>query len=234
MADEDTEITLGAGKLLGLFFLLAAVCGIFSSRSGSPWVRPRRRSRPCRSSSADTHASAGIPETSGAKPTAVEPMTSESASSEPAKQPEPDLTFYKSVKRNGPETTEPAAPTPRKVSADAAQGGGAKNPEARTPAALVAEKEAARNGEVPSVQNPPATSPNGAFLVQIAAVTHEEDAAALAGALRKKSYAAAVVNSPNGKDKFFHVVLGPYATLQDAEAMKLKLQGEGYNPIVKR
>src|ERR1700756_4221498 len=29
MASEDTEITLGAGKLLGLFFLLAAICGVF-------------------------------------------------------------------------------------------------------------------------------------------------------------------------------------------------------------
>ena len=74
----------------------------------------------------------------------------------------------------------------------------------------------------------------GTYLVQIAAVTHEEDAAALAGALRKKSYAAAVVNNPSGKDKLFHVVLGPYASLQDAEAMKAKLQGEGYSPIVKR
>jgi cell division septation protein DedD len=90
------------------------------------------------------------------------------------------------------------------------------------------------SGATTPEQNVPAASPTGAFLVQIAAVTHEEDAAALAGALRKKSYAAAVVNNPTGRDKLFHVVLGPYASLQDAEAMKLKLQGEGYNPIVKR
>ena len=31
MASDDTEITLGAGKLLGLFFLLAAICGVFFS-----------------------------------------------------------------------------------------------------------------------------------------------------------------------------------------------------------
>ena len=29
MDSEDTEITLGTGKLLGLFFLLVAVCGVF-------------------------------------------------------------------------------------------------------------------------------------------------------------------------------------------------------------
>ncbi len=31
MASEDTEITLGVGRLLGLFFLLSALCGVFFS-----------------------------------------------------------------------------------------------------------------------------------------------------------------------------------------------------------
>jgi hypothetical protein len=31
MASDDTEITLGVGKLLGLFLLLAAICAIFFS-----------------------------------------------------------------------------------------------------------------------------------------------------------------------------------------------------------
>jgi DedD protein len=74
----------------------------------------------------------------------------------------------------------------------------------------------------------------GAFVVQIAAVSREEDAAALAGALRKKSYSVFVVNNPAVHDKLYHVQVGPFATLQDAETMKTKLTGEGYNPIVKR
>src|SRR5262249_7680323 len=74
----------------------------------------------------------------------------------------------------------------------------------------------------------------GAFVVQIAAVTREEDAAALAGALRRKNYSVFVVNNPAVHDKFYHVQVGPFATMQDAEAMKVKLTGEGYNPIVKR
>ena len=77
-------------------------------------------------------------------------------------------------------------------------------------------------------------SVSGSFVVQIAAVTREEDAAALAGALRKKSYNVFVVNNPAVHDKFYHVQIGPFATLQDADAMKTKLTGEGYNPIVKR
>jgi cell division septation protein DedD len=74
----------------------------------------------------------------------------------------------------------------------------------------------------------------GAFVVQIAAVTREEDAAALAGALRKKSYNVFVVNNPTVHDKLYHVQVGPFSTAQDADAMKAKLTAEGYNPIVKR
>jgi DedD protein len=87
-----------------------------------------------------------------------------------------------------------------------------------------------------TVETKPAVNPTagGTFVVQIAAVSREEDAAALAGALRKKSYSVFVVNNPAVHDKLFHVQVGPFTTLQDAEAMKLKLTGEGYNPIVKR
>ena len=41
-----------------------------------------------------------------------------------------------------------------------------------------------------------APAAGGSFVVQIAAVSREEDAAALAGALRKKSYSVFVVNNP--------------------------------------
>ena len=29
MATEDSDITIGPGKLLGLFFMLVAICGVF-------------------------------------------------------------------------------------------------------------------------------------------------------------------------------------------------------------
>ena len=79
-----------------------------------------------------------------------------------------------------------------------------------------------------------AATAGGGFVVQIAAVTREEDAAALAGALRKKNYSVFVVNNPAVHDKFYHVQVGPFTTMQEAEAVKVKLTGEGYNPIVKR
>lgn len=73
----------------------------------------------------------------------------------------------------------------------------------------------------------------GSFVVQVAAVTRQEDAEALVSALRKKDYPVFVVNNIPG-DKLFHVQVGPYSELKDAEAMKSRLGRDGYNPILKK
>ena len=35
-------------------------------------------------------------------------------------------------------------------------------------------------------------------------------------------------------DKLFHVQVGPFSDIKDAESMRTRLTGDGYNPIVKR
>ncbi len=71
-------------------------------------------------------------------------------------------------------------------------------------------------------------------MVQIAAISREDDAVALAGALRKKDYNVIVVKNPAINDRFYHVQVGPFTTMKEAEAMKARLTAEGYNPIVKK
>ncbi len=71
-------------------------------------------------------------------------------------------------------------------------------------------------------------------MVQIAALSREDDAVSLAGALRKKNYNVFVVNNPVNNDKFYHVQVGPFSNLADAQAMRAKLVAEGYNPIIKK
>jgi len=61
----------------------------------------------------------------------------------------------------------------------------------------------------------------------------DEDAEALVEALKKKQYPAFTANNSTG-DKFYHVQVGPYTELKDAEAMRARLIGDGYNPIVKK
>lgn len=241
MAGEETEITLGAGKLLGLFLMLAVTCGIFFAVGYSLGKSSSRedalKNLPAQSDSATPSSDRNKPL---AVPAPADAATPRGNSAESGKDPSPDLTFYKAVKENPKDDTNPAQ---RMKSTEPAVGGPGQTASVTKQGETTGGKSAITDGATGALKAaPPAApaqttsqaSPAGSYLVQIAAVSHEEDAAALAGALRKKSYGASVVNNPGGKDRLFHVVLGPYASLQDAEAMKAKLQGEGYNPIVKR
>jgi cell division septation protein DedD len=69
------------------------------------------------------------------------------------------------------------------------------------------------------------------IMVQIAAVSHQEDANALASALREHGYSVSIRNEP--QDKLLHVQLGPFATRDAAKAIRTKLIADGYNAIVK-
>ena len=68
------------------------------------------------------------------------------------------------------------------------------------------------------------------FMVQIAAVSHPEDAEVLVSALRKHGYAVAVHRDPS--DTLMHVQVGPFPSHNDAVAMRQKLLNDGYNAIV--
>ena len=75
--------------------------------------------------------------------------------------------------------------------------------------------------------------PASVYLVQVAAVSKQDDAEALVEALKKKEYPAFVAPSA-ATDKLFRVQLGPFADIKDAEAMRGKLVSDGYNPILKK
>ena len=76
-----------------------------------------------------------------------------------------------------------------------------------------------------------APSTPGAPLVQVAAVSHQEDADILLSALKKRGYAVTVRHEP--QDKLLHVQIGPFANKKDAETMRQRLLSDGYNAIVK-
>jgi len=189
---QDTEITLGTGKMLALFFGLVALCAVFfgmgfslgrsSVRIASPDIPP-----------------ATAVNTSGARPSAVKATSA---------TPPPDMTFYKTVATKEGNSQ----PAPKEVSAPAP-----------TSAPAVAAEAA------PDPATPPSAN---SYFVQVAAVSKAEDAAALVDALKKKQYPAFSTNAPT--DKLIHVQVGPYPDIKDAELMRGKLVGDGYNPILKR
>ena len=55
----------------------------------------------------------------------------------------------------------------------------------------------------------------------------------LVDALKKKQYPALISNS-SASDKLYRVQVGPYSDIKDAEVMRTKLVGDGYNPILKK
>ena len=236
MASEDTEITLGVGKLLGLFLLLAAICAIFFSIGFSLGKTSGHEQ-----AVNDQPAAAGVAADSGPS-TSNDPKPSAAVAtkSDPESTPAPasntadqqgSLTFYNAVKQN-----DKAQQVATESKAAAEQATGPKVVAAAAPAtvpAIIPPTAAnARGSEVMS-HTSPVTGP-GTMVVQIAAVSREDDAVALAGALRKKNYNVFVVNNPVTNDKLYHVQVGPFSTLADAEAMKAKLVAEGYSPIIKK
>jgi DedD protein len=100
------------------------------------------------------------------------------------------------------------------------------------PVALPA-KLAAKPTPVSKAAAPSATTATtaGQSVVQVAAVSRQGDAAMLMAALKRHGYNAVVHQSP--QDKLLHVQIGPFATKKDADAMRQRLIGDGYNAIVK-
>jgi DedD protein len=99
------------------------------------------------------------------------------------------------------------------------------------PVALPA-KPAAKPTPVSKAAAPTATTASaGQSVVQVAAVSRQADANMLMAALKRHGYNAVVHQSP--QDKLLHVQIGPFATKKDADAMRQRLIGDGYNAIVK-
>ncbi len=194
-SSEDTEITLGTGKLLILFFGLVGICALFFALG----YQLGRKSEP----------------TLAASSAAVAPATSAPAPSKSSSAAAPPMTFYKSVEQKDANAQLTPAPegkadTPPSTSDAAA---------AQTPAANTAD--------------PVTTLPTSSYFVQVAAVSKQEDADALVDALKKKQYPAFVA-TPSTADKLFHVQVGPYSDVKEAEAMRARLIGDGYSPILKK
>ena len=96
---------------------------------------------------------------------------------------------------------------------------------------------ASSNSGAAAAQTPGATpaagansvQPAPALMVQIATVTHQEDADVLISALRKRGFEPTVSSGDDGQ---LHVRIGPFNSLSEANAMREKLTNDGYNAVV--
>src|SRR5712664_3873249 len=207
-AQQDTEITLGTGRMLAIFFTFVLVCAFFFSIGFS---LGRRTTIAGVGSLGIAHA--------GTPAAIVRP----SAAKNDAPQSTPqsgEFSFYKAVG----EKSSDAALAPQDSKTPAAD---AISPTSTTAISTGGEPAKAATDAAT------AASANAGYYVQVAAVSRQEDAESLVEALKKKQYPAFTANNPTS-DKFFHVQVGPYPELKDAEAMRARLIGDGYNPIVKK
>lgn len=209
---QDREISLGTTTILGIFFALALLCAVFFGFGYSLG----KRSAPAVVSAAELPATTSTG-SSASKPAPGSPATR--AASTPPATPADDAaqtTTVTDAPTTSPETIQPA-PVLTRVKAVAAD----FRPDPPTKPATL--KPAA----VASIT--PATP--GVAVVQVAAVSHQEDADVLVKSLKHRGYNVAIHHEP--QDKLLHVQIGPFPTKKDADAMKQRLQTDGYNAIVK-
>jgi cell division septation protein DedD len=192
---RDTEITLSTGKLLGIFFFLAILCGVFFTMG---YMLGKSTSGSGQTEIVGTvpsgGSSAGKP-TAGNKAAPPQPQTSQDTS-------------------NGASVAGVDTST-------------ARNPDASASQPASTSKPADQSNSQPAAANGTGSS----FMVQVAAVSKQEDAEILKTALQKKQYPVFIATSAG--DPLFHVQVGPFTDRKDAEAMKTKLAADGYGAIVK-
>jgi DedD protein len=196
-ASQDTEITLGTGRMLAVFFTLVAICaGCFAigySVGRTSIESPTLADRPAASVNKNTAKAA-----SGAS-------SAKTASSD-------ELTFFRSVKQRDT--------NPQLTSAETQQDG-------------VIPKEIPTSSSDPQPPELAGMIDTAGYVVQVAAVSKKEDADALVAALKKKNYSV-VVSGNEPHDQLYHVQVGPFAQVKEAESARVKLVSDGYNPILKK
>jgi multidrug efflux pump subunit AcrA (membrane-fusion protein) len=74
--------------------------------------------------------------------------------------------------------------------------------------------------------------PNGAIVVQVAAVERQSDALALAQVLQLKKFPVFVITP--AADKYYRVQIGPYADAESAAIVRHELGAQGFKSFIKR
>jgi len=215
------ERVLESRHLVGLFLGVVLLCGVFFTLG---YVMGRTQSgmpMPLHAS-ADSNRSLIAP--SGGSAKAENPDAGEkSANSEwdfysKGKDPnklEPRPNAAPSVPATAPATSGRVTSTHRP----------ADSPPAAAPQPVIANSSDLRRFQAPRI-------PRGSVVMQLAALTKEADALALADAAQQKHFPSFVVTPTT--DRLYRVQVGPYPDGAAAEKAKAALAQAGFNPIIKR
>lgn len=225
---RDTELTLGSGTLLAIFFGLVLLCGLCFGLGYALGHRGAQNA-------------AAAPGANAAQPVAGGPVAKPSAGAQPPAPPAADAGTAPSAMDAAqasalPAGTPPTA-TPQTVPAGQPIGQPVAQPASNSGQPQVRPALTSGNAVAPAAVQAnaavhPALEPAGFFMVQIAAVSNQEDADVLSNALRKRGYAVNAKREP--ADNLIHVRIGPFATAAEANSWKNRLLNDGYNAIVQQ
>ena len=210
-ADQPGDLILENRHLLLIFFGIVALSGVFFAFG---YIVGRNTLSP---SAATALAESGNPE-GAAKPSPMPPALYYQRPTPPAVPPaeepgssQPELQFDQSLSERTPETK---LESPESTGAAAASSPAQPNP----------PSEPARPSAV--------GSPPPGILVQVSALSRQEDAERLVQLLKEKQLPVVMTTGPN--DTLFHVVVGPYPSDSEAQRVKRLLEEDGFQPIIKR
>lgn len=207
-----TEFTLGSTAVVLLFTGLFVVCGLcftlgyaMGRHGDSPAAAAVLAVKP--SSNPDiplvTGASKQKPAPTPQSPAAAAPPVGDPVAAQPSADPDGDIV---------------------------SPGGAAQPPSSQGAVKPAMPSQPAQSSVAGNVAVAPAMAKAQGIMVQIAAVSHIDDADVLVNALRRRGYAVSARREL--ADSLIHVQVGPFTNRTEADAMKLKLLNDGYNAVV--
>jgi DedD protein len=203
---HDREISLGTTTILGIFFALALLCAVFF---GFGYSLGRR-----------SVSSVATPSelTAGSTTSSSKPAPGNSVSPTRSK-PSADATQSAIVPMDSPDAPlQDSQPAP------------SLTPVSATVSTAKADKSGPATNPATKLTPTAATPSSGSPVVQVAAMSHQEDADVVAADLKRRGYTVAVRHEP--QDKLFHVQIGPFPVRKEADAMRQRLQADGYNNAI--
>jgi cell division septation protein DedD len=211
--EQEREISLSTTTILGIFFALALLCAVFF---GFGYSMGRKSAQPVSGGSSEVTTRS---ENSTSKPAPGSPANPSTSSTG---RQSADATQSAIMPLDSPNAAgEDSPPTPSPVKA------ALSSPRSDVPAEVTPRPAIKPAGIVPVAAALP--SP-GSSVVQVAAMSHQEDADVVAVDLKRRGYTVAIRHEP--QDKLFHVQIGPFATKKEADAMRQRLQTDGYNNAI--
>jgi DedD protein len=210
-AGQDREISLGTTTILGIFFALALLCAVFF---GFGYSLGRRSEQPVTApadvrSESENSISKPSPGSLASQTTGKQAIGTAQSAIVPIDPP------------NAAAQDSQQMPVPNAVKAVLST----RRPDPNTePSTNTATKPAAIIPVLATASSPASS------VVQVAAMSHQEDADVVAVDLKRRGYTVAIRREP--QDKLFHVQIGPFATKKEADAMRQHLQTDGYNNAI--